>query len=147
MLEHHADPGTDRALAVGDRGQLAVDEDLTGIGLVEAVQDRHQRGLARPVFADDPVDRALGHRDVDVLVRLNRTKGLGDALQFDGKAVIGPVLVGHVFPLCHRRPPLLARGFRVGPLQMCRANGLARHLSHCGQADQNVAAGQVSSDM
>jgi hypothetical protein len=27
MLEHHADAGADGALAVGDQGQLAVDED------------------------------------------------------------------------------------------------------------------------
>jgi hypothetical protein len=55
-----------------------------GVGLVEPVQDRHQRGFPRAILADDPVDRALGHRDVDVLVGLHRAEGLGDALQFDG---------------------------------------------------------------
>ena len=42
--------------ADGDR--LAVDTDLAGIGLVEAVQDRHEGRLARAVLADDAVDRA-----------------------------------------------------------------------------------------
>jgi hypothetical protein len=120
MLEHHADARADRALAVGDRSRLAVDEDLARIGLVEAVQDRHQRRLARAVFADDAVDRALRHRDVDVLVRLDRTEGLGNARQFDGKCHIS-----HVFPLSG--PPSLGGRLAGSSLQRCRTRGLARH--------------------
>ena len=41
---------------------------------------------------------ALGHGDVDVLVRLHRTKGLGDAFQFDGECG-----VRHAAPLTPRR--------------------------------------------
>ena len=43
MLEHHADTGADGALAVGDQGGFAVDENLARVRLVEPVQDRHQR--------------------------------------------------------------------------------------------------------
>jgi hypothetical protein len=84
MLVHHADAGADRGLAVGDVGLLAVDEDLALIGLVETVEDRHQRRFAGAVFAHDTVDRALGDGHGDVLVGLHRAEGLGDALQFDG---------------------------------------------------------------
>ena len=58
MLMDHADAGPDRVGRGADRGRLAVDADLAGIGLVEAVQDRHQRRLAGAVLADDAVDRA-----------------------------------------------------------------------------------------
>jgi hypothetical protein len=37
---------------------FAVDQDLARIGLVEAVEDRHQGRFARAVLADDAVDRA-----------------------------------------------------------------------------------------
>ncbi len=104
MLEHHADPRADRALAVGDQGGPPAHEDLPGVGAVKAVKDRHQRGLARPVFADDPVDRAPGHRDVDVLVRLHQTESLGNAFQFDGKEA-----VRHVTP--RSDPARVARRF------------------------------------
>ena len=35
-----------------------VDEDLSGVGLVEAVEDVHERGLARAVLAQEGVDLA-----------------------------------------------------------------------------------------
>jgi len=79
MLEHHADAGADRGLAVGDGDRRAVDQDLAAVGLVEAVKDRHQRRLAGAVLADDAVDRALLDPDRDVLVGLDRPEGLGDA--------------------------------------------------------------------
>jgi hypothetical protein len=63
---------------------LAVDQDLARIGLVEAVEDRHQRRLAGAVLADDAVDRALADADVDVLVGLDRAERLGDAAKLDG---------------------------------------------------------------
>ena len=41
-----------------DGAGFAVDADLAGIGLVETVEDRHQRRFAGAVLTDDPVDRA-----------------------------------------------------------------------------------------
>ena len=76
MLEHHADPGPDRALAVGNGGQPAAHENLARIGPIKAVEDRHQGRFARAVFTDDAMDRAAHDLDRDVLVRLNRPEGL-----------------------------------------------------------------------
>ena len=57
VLVHHADAGMDGIVRRADGNRLAVDTDLAGIGLVEAVQDRHQRRFAGAVLADDAVDR------------------------------------------------------------------------------------------
>ena len=84
MLENHPDAGAYGALAVGDGRQPAAHEYLTGIGLVKPVQDRHQRRLARTVFADDAVNGATRHPNVDVLIGLHRAKCLGYAPQFNG---------------------------------------------------------------
>ena len=84
VLVHHADARRDRRVGGMDGGFLAVDADRAGIGMVEAVEDRHQRRLAGAVLADDPVDRPLGDREVDVLVGVNRAEALVDADQLDG---------------------------------------------------------------
>ena len=64
--------------------RLAIDADLAGIGLVEAVEDRHQRRFAGAVLADNAVDRALADRQVDVLVGVDGAEALVDADQLDG---------------------------------------------------------------
>ena len=84
MLKHHADSGTDRALAVGDLRHCAVDQNFTGVGAVETIKDRHQRRFSGTVFADDAVDRATSDRNRNILVGLYRAKGFGYAAQFDG---------------------------------------------------------------
>ena len=83
MLEHHADACGDGRLAVGDGGLLPTDEDLARIGLVEPIEDRHQRGFARAILADDAMDRAGHDADRNVLVGLHGPKRLGDAAQLD----------------------------------------------------------------
>ncbi len=85
VLEDHADAGADRGLAVGDLDPLAVDEDLARIGLVESVEDRHQRRLAGTVLADDAVDRALRHLDRNVLVGLDGAEGFRNSAKLDGE--------------------------------------------------------------
>lgn len=84
MLEYHADAGADRRLAVGDRDGLARDQDFPRVRPVKAIQDRHQGGLAGAVFADDAVDGATRHNQIDVPVGLDRTERLGNPAQFDG---------------------------------------------------------------
>ena len=49
VLVDHADPGADRVARIVEGDGLVVDQDLALIGLVEAVQDVHERGLERPV--------------------------------------------------------------------------------------------------
>ena len=77
-------PARDRVRRRADRDRLAVDADLAGIRLVEAVEDRHQRRLAGAVLADDAVDRAALDREVHVLVGVNLAEALVDAGKFDG---------------------------------------------------------------
>ena len=79
-------PARDRvARARGCATGLPVDEDLARVGLVEAVEDRHQRRLAGAVLADDAVDRAARDGEVDVLVGVDRAEALVDADELDGE--------------------------------------------------------------
>ena len=66
--------------------RLAVNADLAGIGLVEAVQDRHQRRLAGAVLADDAVDRAALDGKVHVAVGVDGAEALvdGDEVRWRG---------------------------------------------------------------
>src|SRR3546814_97858 len=48
VLMHHADAGGDGVARRADRHRPPVDEDLAAVGLVEAVEDAHQRRLAAP---------------------------------------------------------------------------------------------------
>ena len=58
VLVDHADAGGDRVARAAERDRLAVDQDLALVGLVEAVQDVHQRGLAGAVLAEQGEDLA-----------------------------------------------------------------------------------------
>ena len=58
MLVDHADTGGHGVARPGEGDGLVVDEDLSGVGLVEAVEDVHERGLARAVLAQEGVDLA-----------------------------------------------------------------------------------------
>jgi hypothetical protein len=73
---------------------LPVDADLARVGLVEAVEDRHQGRLAGAVLADDAVDLAL-----DVLVGVNEAEFLVDPLQLNGNVVHVP----STFYVCHHQ--------------------------------------------
>ena len=68
VLVHHADPGLDRVLRGGERDRLAVEQDLARVGLVEPVEDVHQRRLAGAVLAEQRVHLALRQLEVDVVV-------------------------------------------------------------------------------
>ncbi|MCY1232088.1 hypothetical protein D9M72_445610 [compost metagenome] len=61
--------------------------DFAAIGLVEAVQDRHQGRFSRTVFTDDAVDRTLADFQIDVLVGVDRAETFVDPTQFDGNIV------------------------------------------------------------
>ena len=84
MLMHHADAVTDRLARGADAHRLAIDADFAGVGLVEAVEDRHQRRLAGAVLADDAVNDAAFDAEIDVLVGVNGAEALVDADEFDG---------------------------------------------------------------
>ena len=104
MLVDHADAGRDGGVRIGDVHRLAADFDGAGIGLVEAVDDRHQRRLAGAVLTDDAVDRATFHRQIDALVGPHHAEALVDVDQFDRR-------IGHADSLaCRRSPELRERG-------------------------------------
>ena len=89
VLMHHPDPGFDGVVGAVDLQRLALHPNLPGVSLVEAVEDAHQRGLARAVLPDDAVDRPGLHRQVDVAVGLHGTKVLADADEFNGGGYSG----------------------------------------------------------
>ena len=63
-------------------------------GLVEAVENRHQRRFSSAILADDAVNDAAFDDEIDVIVGVNRTEALVDADQLDGgRGFVG--LSGH----------------------------------------------------
>ena len=108
VLVHHADPGGDGVVGAADIAHLAIDADLAAIGLIEPVEDRHQRGLARAVLADDAVDRARPDLQRNVLVGLDRPERLGNAGQLDRRR--SPTLSHAIVPAWMHAPAKLAAG-------------------------------------
>ena len=84
MLVHHADAAGDRRVRILDRHSLAVDDDIAPVGLVEAVEDRHQGRFSGAVFTDNAVNGALANGQVDILIGMDKAKALVDATQLDG---------------------------------------------------------------
>jgi hypothetical protein len=81
VLVHHADAGVQCRARVARRQRLAVHLDVAFVGRVVAEQDRHQRGLAGPVFAQQRQHLAGAKLQRDGVVGHQRAKTLGDAVQ------------------------------------------------------------------
>ena len=62
VLEDHPDAGVDRVGRAAQREGLAVDRDGALVGLLDAVEDLHQRRLAGAVLLDDGVQRCRAGR-------------------------------------------------------------------------------------
>ena len=86
MLVDHPDTAGDGVFGIVYLHPLAVDEDLTLVGFVEAVEDLHQGRLARPVLAEEAEDFTPVQDERDVVVGRDGAEALGDAphLQDDG---------------------------------------------------------------
>ena len=70
VLVHHADPQPDRLRAASrSRTGSPSQADLALVGLVEPVEDVHQRRLARAVLPEQGVHLAAAQVEVDVVVR------------------------------------------------------------------------------
>jgi hypothetical protein len=78
VLMHHADPQPDRIRRIVDPHRFAVDLDPPAIRGVEAVENAHQRRLARPVLADNAVDRARPNFKRYIIIRLYRPEILAN---------------------------------------------------------------------
>ena len=78
MLMHHADPSRDRLDRRRKGLRIAVDDDLTGIGLVNPGEDVHQGGFAGAVFAEQCMNLAAQHFEIDRLIGDDAGKILTD---------------------------------------------------------------------
>ena len=78
VLVHHPEPARDRVLRRMEGHRLALDEDLPLVGLVQPVEDVHQRRLAGAVLAEQRVHLAAREVEVDVVVREDARKLLHD---------------------------------------------------------------------
>ena len=81
VLVHHAQPRGDRVERGGQPHLAAVAQHLAGVGPVQAVEDRHQGGLARAVLPDDGVHGPAVEDQVHAVDREDGTEPLGDAAQ------------------------------------------------------------------
>ena len=84
VLMHHADAEGDGVARTRDLRGVAIDDNLAGIGLQQAVEDVHQGGFARAVLADKGVDFAAPHLEADVVVGQHARPALGDVAHLDG---------------------------------------------------------------
>ena len=89
MLVDHADAGLDGVGRRMENVRHAVNEDLTLVRLVHAVQLAHERALARAVFAEQGMHFTRIHVEVHTGVGQHTGEALDDAAHFD---VVDPVL-------------------------------------------------------
>src|SRR5206468_3640903 len=66
---------------------LAVQEDLPGVGLVEPVEDVHQRRLAGAVLAEERMHLAGGELEGDMVVGDDARELLGDPAQLQDEVL------------------------------------------------------------
>ena len=88
VLVHHPEPGCDRVLGGAERHDFAVHADLPLVGLVEPVQDVHERRLPRAVLAEQGVDFAIPELEVDVVVREDARELLDDPLHLEERGLL-----------------------------------------------------------
>ena len=100
VLVDHANPVSNRVERALYLDALPTEVHLALVGLVQAVEHVHERALARTVLAKDGMDRLLLHVEVNAIERLERAKGLRDAMHLHG--IVGTGL--------HSPPPHEKRG-------------------------------------
>jgi hypothetical protein len=83
VLVHHSDPRRDRLVRRPESHPLGLHEDLAAVGLVEPVEDVHQRRLAGTVLAEERVHLPAAEVEVDVVVREHTRKLLGDPAELE----------------------------------------------------------------
>jgi hypothetical protein len=83
VLVDHADPVPESVDGRGDAGEAIVDSDLAAIGAIQPTEDVHQRGLARAVLAQKPMDLSAARGEVDVMEGDRLAKALGDPRHVD----------------------------------------------------------------
>jgi len=66
--------------------EIAVEDDLSLIRLIQTVQDAHQRRLAGAVLSEEAVDFALADAQINAITRHNAGKALDDSTKVDNTA-------------------------------------------------------------
>ncbi len=67
MLVHHADALANGVARPANSGYLAVDQYFATIGRHQTIQNVHQCRFARAILADQSVDLAFTHRQIDMI--------------------------------------------------------------------------------
>src|SRR5581483_4541809 len=83
VLVDHPDPVRDRVLRAAQPHGPPVHLDRPRLGLLEPVEDVHERRLARAVLAEQPVDLAAAELEVDPVERGHALEALDDASHRD----------------------------------------------------------------
>ena len=78
MLVYHADAEVEGVLGRANDDLAPVDVDLALVGVVDAGEHIHERGLAAAVLAEQGQDLALVDVEPHPVVGLDRAEGLGD---------------------------------------------------------------------
>ena len=79
MLVNHTDARADRIGRRVEHDRLAIDENLPLIRLIESVKLAHQRALARAILAQQGMDLARVHIEVDMIVSQHTRKAFDNA--------------------------------------------------------------------
>jgi len=95
VLVHHADAGVHRVAWAGELLHDVVEHDLALVGLVETVENVHERRLARAVLAQQAVDLTGFDNEIDMVVGHECAEALRDAAKLEFHAC-GPSCTGGV---------------------------------------------------
>ena len=89
VLEHHRDAERARLVRALDLDRPALPAELPGVGVDRAVDDLHQRRLARPVLAEQRMERAGLDLDRHIVERDQRPEDLGHVMGFERRRDLG----------------------------------------------------------
>ena len=82
VLVHHADAGRHGVAGAAEGDRFVVDQDFALCGLVQSVEDVHQRGLASAVLAEQTVNLPGFDDHIDVIVGYQGAEAFCNALEF-----------------------------------------------------------------
>ena len=78
MLGHHADAQRNCITRRANLRLPAVDPDLALIGMVQAVENAHERAFACTIFAQQRVNLALAEREIHMIIGHQGAEAFGD---------------------------------------------------------------------
>src|SRR5205814_9794737 len=84
---HHADVKPDRGETAADFDRPAVDANRARVGLMDPVQDVHQRRLAGAVLADERTNLAAVDAEADLVIRDDGAETLRNPAHLDSSYV------------------------------------------------------------